>query len=140
MYRAFFADEVKHRGDGLSVMWSEKRAGTVGGLFVKGYLGTQLRVVQANTGTHSRTKRMEEQDSSSSWTKQQNRETQGIRSVEQRMKRQMHSARRADQERRMTRVEELRELVRIGRYRVDSMAVAQSMLDNETHFMEPPQQ
>jgi len=121
-------------------MWSEKRAGTVGGLFVKGYLGTQLRIVQTNTGTHSRTKGMEEQDLSSSWTKQQNRETQGTRSIEQRMKRQTHSVRRSDQERRMTRVEELRELVRTGRYHVDSMALAQSMLDNETHFTEPPQQ
>ena len=51
----------------------------------------------------------------------------------------MQSIRRLDQERRLARVEELRELVRAGRYHVDSAILAQSMLGNETHFMTPPQ-
>ena len=137
----FFADK-EYRGDGLSVMWSETSTGTAGGLLVKGHQGTHLRLVQAdeaNMSTESRTKDSDNQHLSSSWTKPQQRETEGIRetgSVEQKMKRQMQSARRPNQERRMARVEELRELVRTGRYHVDSMSLAQSMLDNETHFIE----
>ena len=112
---------------------------------MKGHQGTHLRLVQAdkaNMSTDSRTKDSDNQHLTSSWTKPQQRETQEIRetgSVEQKMKRQMQSARRPQQEQRMARVEELRELVRTGRYHVDSMSLAQSMLDNETHFTEPLQ-
>ena len=56
------------------------------------------------------------------------------------MRRQGQTVRRPAQEQRMARVEELRELVRSGRYHVDSMTLAQSVLDNETHFIDSSQQ
>lgn len=121
-------------------MWSNKQAAKVGGLFVKGYLDPQLRIVHANTSTDSRAKGrdgekdvQQEHYLSSSWMQQ---EKEIRKTGSQRMKRQMRSARRPDQERRMARVEELRELVQTGRYHVNSMALAQRMLDNETHFIE----
>ena len=143
-------------------MWSRKSADavsalntvdTMGGLLVKGYQGTQFRVVQTNMSTHSRTKDSSDQHLSSSCTEQQTGILQGkaiglntlgrnklgpyeTGSVEQRMKRHMQSTQRPDQQQRMARVEELRELVRMGRYHIDSMSLARSMLDNETHFTE----
>ena len=119
-------------------MWSKKQ--TVGGLFVKGYVGTQLCIVKTNMSTQSRTKDSEDQHLSLSSTNHSGRATQETGEVQQRMKRQMQSVRKLDQERRMARVEELRELVRTGRYHIDSMSLAQSMLGNETHFTELSQQ
>lgn len=43
---------------------------------------------------------------------------------------------RTMQERRVSRVEALRVQVRAGTYRVDTMVLAQRMLENGTHFME----
>ena len=137
--------------NGILSWKSADTAGTMGGLLVKGYRGTQLRVVQTNMGTYSRTKERSEQPLSSSWTEQQTDNLQGktngrntlspneTGSVEQRMKRHMQSTRRPEQQQRLARVEELRERVRTGRYHVDSMSLARSMLDNETHFTELPQ-
>ncbi|HCI80397.1 MAG TPA: hypothetical protein DHW02_11980 [Ktedonobacter sp.] len=115
---------------------------------MKGYRGTQLRLVQTNMGTHSGTKDSYNQHLSPSWKERQadivqrkatEPNTAGPYengSVEQKMKRYMPSTRRLDQQQRMARIEELRELVRTGRYHVDSKSLAQSMLDNETHFTE----
>ena len=137
--------------NGILSWKSADTAGTMGGLLVKGYRGTQLRVVQTNMGTYSRTKERSEQPLSSSWTEQQTDNLQGktigrntlspneTGSIEQRMKRHMQPTRRPEQQQRLARVEELRELVRTGRYHVDSMSLARSMLDNETHFTELPQ-
>ena len=42
----------------------------------------------------------------------------------------------AMQERRVSRIETLRTQVRAGTYRVDTMVLAQRILENGTHFME----
>ena len=47
----------------------------------------------------------------------------------------MQTAERWSQER-AARIEELRAQVRAGTYKVDSRAIAQSMLQNQTHFLD----
>ena len=47
---------------------------------------------------------------------------------------------RAMQECRVSRVEALRAQVRAGTYRIDTLVLAQRILENETHFMENTQE
>ena len=47
---------------------------------------------------------------------------------------------RTMQERRVSRVEALRAQVRAGSYRVDTMVLAERILENETHFIENTQE
>ena len=92
---------------------------------MKGNLAAHLQVVHTKYVARSRKNATIEDDTSSSLVDHTSER-------EQAMKRKV----RTMQEHRVSRVEALRAQVRAGTYRVDTLVLAEHILENGTHFME----